>query len=368
MGARIRDIAVNSLLVVLSSLLGLLTINQILIYFSNNNNQRQDFPRKLLVYLEPIARWTYPDYGNSEINSNALFIVGDSYVEGQGDLMSKDSYKYSIGHFLDEKWRKKTNIYLAANGGSDLPAQLYFLENYLMGYSKNLTGEPIKSNKFDIILYFYEGNDLHNTLVRKGLPFDSFWSKLRYQFPIYYAGKTAMLLVEEKILSIFKEQKSLTKENHFSNKICVGNFCRKMPLLESAPVELSENEIINQINFLQDSIIKFSSKYPKANMCFVYIPSPATIYSPKDGFFAVRTKDSESIKTETKLNNAKSLLVRRILRERLEFNLIHFVDATKTLQNHALKYFLHGTRDPNHFNSYGYKLMANITSQGCSLR
>ena len=120
-----------------------------------------------------MARWTYPDYKNSVKNSKYLFIVGDSYAEGAGDLFLKDSYKYSIGHFLDEQWRKNTNIYLAANSGSHIPAQLYFLEKHLRGDSKNLTGIPIKSKSFNLILYFYEGNDLENTLLlQRKLPYD----------------------------------------------------------------------------------------------------------------------------------------------------------------------------------------------------
>ena len=45
-----------------------------------------------------------------------------------------------------------------------------------------------------------------------------------------------------------------------------------------------------------------------------------------------------------------------------------FVDPTEVLQKKALKKFIHGKLDPRHFNEYGYKLMADATSQGCSLR
>ena len=182
MRTSIRNLAFNLILVAISTFLGILTINQFLIYISNNNNQRQDFPRKLLQYLEPMARWTYPDYENSVTNSKSVFIVGDSYAEGAGDLYLKESYKYSIGHFLDKKWRKNTNIYLAANSSSQLPAQLYMLEMHLRGDSKNLTGIPIESATFNLVLYFYEGNDLENAILFPKLPFQSFNSKLRFKF------------------------------------------------------------------------------------------------------------------------------------------------------------------------------------------
>ena len=62
------------------------------------------------------------------------------------------------------------------------------------------------------------------------------------------------------------------------------------------------------------------------------------------------------------------MLTRKLLRDRFDSELMTFVDPTKTIQKEALKRFLHGKSDPKHFNAYGYKLIADATSQGCSLR
>ena len=367
MNISIRNIALNTILVLLSTLFGILTINQFLIYISNNNNQRQDFPRTLLKYLDPVARWSYPDFKNSETNTNSLFIVGDSYAEGYGDLFLRNSYKYSIGHFLDKKWRKNTNIYLAANGGSNIPAQLYLLEKHLKGHTKNLTGLPIKSETLNLILYFYEGNDLANTFVKKKFPFQSFKSKLRLKFPIFNTARNSIYLTRKKILSLFNRQLSLTEQNNFLNNVCVEYECRSMPPLQTASAELSEKQIFNQIKYLEDSVKKFFLNYPNANMCLVYIPSHATIYNPKEDFYYENYISNKSLKTDSKSNNTKSLLIRRLLRDNLDFEFLTFVDPTKILQKNARSEFIHGTLDPSHFNAYGYKLIANATSQGCQL-
>lgn len=367
MNISIRNIALNTILVLLSTLFGILTINQFLIYISNNNNQRQEFPRTLLQYLDPVARWSYPDFKNSETNTNTLFIVGDSYAEGAGDLFLRNSYKYSIGHFLDKKWRKNTNIYLAANGGSNIPAQLYLLEKYLKGHTKNLTGLPIKSETLNLILYFYEGNDLENTFLNKKVPFQSFKSKLRLKFPIFYTVRNATYIAREKKLSFFNRQLPIIEQNNFRNNVCVENECRSMPRMQTASAVLSEEQITFEIEYLVNSIKKFSSKYTNTNMCLVYIPSPATIYSPKEDFFYQHYLPNKSLKTDAKSNNKKSLLIRRLLKDNLDFEFLTFVDPTKTLQKYARSEFIHGKLDPNHFNTYGYKLMANATSQGCQL-
>ena len=365
---RIRKVAFNSILVVLSTFLGLLVINQFFSYISKNNNQKQDFPRKLLQYLEPVARWSYPDFKNLETSTNSLFIVGDSYAEGDGDLFLKESYKYSIGHFLDNAWRKNTNIYLVANGGSNIPVQLYLLENHLNGDLNDLTGMPIKSNSFNVILYFYEGNDLYNTSLKKNFPYRSFEEKLRLKLPILYATRIAISKIRRNILPSFKRQIPLNNQNNFRNNICVEYECRSMPPLQTASTGLSEKQIFNEINYLEDSVKKFSLKYPNANMCLVYIPSPATIYSPREDFYYQQYFPNKSLKTNTKSNNKKSLLIRRLLRDNLDFDFLTFVDPTKTLQKYARSEFIHGKLDPIHFNTYGYKLLANATSQGCSLR
>ena len=367
MSNRIKEVSFNLILVLFSAFLGLLIINQFFSYASKNNNQKQHFPRKILQYLEPVARWSYPDFENSETNTNSLFIVGDSYAEGAGELFLKDSYKYSIGHFLDNTWRENTNIYLVANAGSNIPVQLHLLENHLDGNLNNLTGMPIKSNSFDVILYFYEGNDLENTLLNRKLPFHSFGGKLRIKFPILYATKTATNLARKKILSWSKRQLPLTKQNNFRNNVCVEYECRIMPPLQSAAAGLSEKQIFNEINYLENSVKKFSLKYPNANLCLVYIPSPATIYSPTEDFYYQKYISNKSLKTDSQSNNRKSLLIRRLLKDNLDFDFLTFVDPTKTLQKYARSVFIHGTLDSKHFNAYGYKLMANATSQGCQL-
>jgi len=100
----------------------------------------------------------------------------------------------------------------------------------------------------------------------------------------------------------------------------------------------------------------------------VYIPSIATIYSPREEFYYQKFISNKPLKTDSKSNNTKSLLIRSLLRDNLDFEFLTFVDPTKTLQKYARNEFIHGTLDPLHFNAKGYKLMANATSQGCSLR
>jgi len=140
--------------------------------------------------------------------------------------------------------------------------------------------------------------------------------------------------------------------------------------MQSASAGLSEKQISNEISYLADSVKEFSLEYPKAKMCFVYIPSPSTIYSPKGWFYyqkyPIHLLPSD-IKTTAELNNSKSLLIRKMLRNRLDLNSIIFIDSTNNLKREALKGFLHGTIDQKHFTANGYRLIADATAQGCPI-
>ena len=365
---KLRGLCANVTLTASSTLIGLLIINQALIYLANNNNQRHGFPRKYLTYFEPVARWKYPDYDNSDAKPDATFIVGDSYAEGAGDSFLNNAYNYSIAHFLDDNWRQNTNIYLTANSGSNIPLQLSLLKKHLRGELIPLSIPPKGFKNLNVILYFYEGNDLENTATSKLLPFQSWQSRLRLSFPIIYAKRIALGTLKNKFLK--SKSKHLSPSSSNKNKICVGATCRSSPPMQSASAGLSEKQIFEEIDYLVDSINYFSLEYPKAKMCLIYIPSPSTIYSPKGEYYyqiySVHQSNSNTTTNSTS-NNSKSLLIRGTLQNRLNPNSITFIDATNDLKRESLKKFLHGTKDPKHFTAYGYRIVADATTKGCPI-
>ena len=249
---KIKILAANLMLVGASTLLGFLIINQALIYLSNNISQRHGFPRKYLRYLDPVARWKYPDYNNSKTKRDVTFIVGDSYAEGAGDSFLSNEYDYSIGHFFNNEWRRNTNIYISANSGSSIPVQLHLLKMHLSGKLNPLTIPPKSFKRLNIILYFYEGNDLENSATSKLVPFQSWKSRLRLNFPILYTGRIALLNLKGKFSK--SRSHSLSSSPSNINKICIGTTCRDMPPMQSASVGLSEKQISNEISYLADSI------------------------------------------------------------------------------------------------------------------
>ena len=199
-------------------------------------------------------------------------------------------------------------------------------------------------------------------------PFRSWKGRIRLNFPILFTGRTALSSLKRK-LSKFKSKPLASSPSNINN-ICIGSTCREVPPMQSASAGLSEKQIFNEVSYLADSVKEFSLRFPQTKMCFVYIPSPSTIYSPKGEFFYQKYPIHPlpaDVKTNSESNDSKSLLIRKMLRDRLHFNSIIFIDPTKVLKREALKGFLHGKNDPRHFNANGYKIIADATAHGCPI-
>ena len=136
-------------------------------------------------------------------------------------------------------------------------------------------------------------------------------------------------------------------------------------LLFKVLLQDSRKQIFNEINYLE-ILSKIFFKVSKCKFVLgIYSISSNNLLSKEDSY--QQYFPNKSLKTNTKSNNKKSLLIRRLLRDNLDFDFLTFVDPTKTLQKYARSEFIHGKLDPFHFNTYGYKLLANATSQGCQL-
>ena len=152
-----------------------------------------------------------------------------------------------------------------------------------------------------------------------------------------------------------------------TNKICFDSNCISLPPLQSASPELTDNQLKESIDFTVNSIIKFKDKY-KANICFLYIPSPGTIYSPKVLSFQ---KYKEGPKYKQGLiggseNLRRSLNIRKIFKSRLLNQDIGFIDSTPYLKHEANFRYLHGLNDYKHFSYIGYKILGEYVSKNIS--
>ena len=362
----------NAGLAATSALTGLFLINWAIIIASNNNYQKNGFPRQLLTLMDPVARWSYPDINQknkSKVSEN-VYLVGDSYAEGSGDSFLENEYHYSIGHYLHEAIPERIQLHLAANSGSDLPKQLDLLNKYLQGDLSPLSRHQSEEAPNNFILFFYEGNDLENVAISKKLAFHQpIKAFLRKNAPIFHAINLIATNAKQTATSLFRNSASDSNTTKsYTNEVCIGNQnqCRTLPPMQSASAGLSQIQMDSAITYTAKEIDRFKSKHKQSSYCFIYIPSPATIYEPNT-FFYENYFGSTPLKTSGKLNSEKSSLMRSELKREIVRLGIPFYDATDTLKTLADKKFIHGQLDPSHFNADGYKILAKFAATSCKL-
>ena len=347
--------------------------NIFLVLFIVNINQSNKTPRKYLnFFAPPAARWNYPDLNNK--SKRKIILIGDSYAEGSGDAWLNNKYNYSVGHFLIKN-DNTLGIDLLSNGGSFLPNQIYLLKNAFKGkylFSNKFTSYVKEKKSIDILAFFYEGNDLENIILNPDYEKFSVIKSIRRfnnkYFPIFHFIYAHLRNKYNKFLFYYgNNPDENTNRSQTDNIICREDECRKFPPMQSAAAGLNKNEIDNALNLTKNSIINFRNKY-NAKICLIYIPSPATLYSPNSCSYQNYFPSKEVSNVSGHANKKKSEYIRSKFSSISNEIGIEFFDSTEYLKKFADNKFIHGKLDKKHFNSDGYKILSQFITpkiNGC---
>jgi len=318
-----------------------------------------------LRIIPSTLRWQYPDIGTS-YKSSDLALIGDSYVEGAGDSFTSNDYKYTIGHFINKY--SKNPVVAFGSGGSSLPEQLQLFKASIKGELWPLRDgrDPIDYPS-KVILFFYEGNDiLAYFKYRKVLNL----SKEEYEnirlkkiknekyFPVFSIFRNIFYSISKKF---FNKNNYRFKNSEETNEICTKQQCFTTGPLQAAAPNYTNEEILEALNSKFASILSFKDFYNK-KICLAYIPSPATIYSP-DGIYyysGLKSGDHSINFASSERNLNRSKFIRSNISRILQNNNIEFADLSDEIISFSKKQFILGNKDTNHFNSAGYKKIAQI--------
>ena len=145
---------------------------------------------------------------------------------------------------------------------------------------------------------------------------------------------------------------------------CFRHLCKLVDRdLQAPALELSSQERSFAIRSTVQSLVLYARKNPNSKICLVYLPSPSVIYAPP--YFRLWHHGSGSIALGPGLERGeKALTVSRAIRTeffgQLAANKIELLDATQALQAASSYRYLHGRDDVNHFNRYGYQVVAGL--------
>ncbi len=374
----------NLFLLTGSTIIGLTIVNIYTFTWLNSVDQRSGFPRQSLKYIPALNRWKYPDIYKKYLDKRVM-IVGDSYAEGYGDSFVKGDYNYSFAHHLN--LITPYSYSLNANGGSFLARQLFLLNNSIEGeYAPSVSHQVNLGKKPRLILTFYEGNDLedyfrdkkrkswingknhHKSIIQRYFP----TGEILANFYHYNIKKHVNnLIISFNKIPLFKskvkDEDDTLKNNYTikqSNNICIKNNCLRVPNMQSASPQLTNAQVKEAINFTVSHIKTFKDKY-NARICLVYIPSPATIYSPKKIYYKRYNHGplNQSGMVYTSVNTANSNYIRTLIMNNLRKIDISMIDSTSHLTTKAKSQYLHGINDHKHFNYQGYKFLAEFIAK-----
>ena len=354
----LRSKLLNLALIVGSIGVGYAMTNLLFLTLIRSSGQAKGLPRSLVSHLPAPLRWGYPDLG-AKGNSNDIALIGDSYVEGAGDDYRNNIKNYSIGHHLRQKLREPLATF--GTNGTSLGTSIQLYDSSLNGKLWPMSDpRPHNEKPERILAFFYEGNDLDNQIEEQetggaSKHIQALESNRRFQ-PL-------RLFLNTKLRARTNQPRqtgtSYNDQPNQANTVCGKSYCKSLRPMQAASPSLSQAELKQAIEATSKALEHLKEK-SKGKICLVYIPSPATIYSPKK----VRFQQDKLPNRPTtgsvtgKSNAARSHFIRTTLQAQSERLGIPMIDSTPALQTAAQTEFLHGINDQKHFNTRGNQVLA----------
>ncbi len=308
-----------------------------------------------------------------------IAIVGDSYAEGAGDwYIQSDRTKhlpFQASHVLHEK----TGRDVVTFGSSGTGPLRYVLANLPASYEyiNALAFLSFEEPKV-IVVYFYEGNDIFDTLktLRKEFSptldpavvyderkLNAFLDNYEKNEPHlkrarnFYAlyNLQSAIYVSRSLINFYKYLRNGSEfpsapQAAGSLKVMVGGDAVAIPDgLHWPEVDKTDEEIRMGIFVYKKCIERLRKRFPRARYGILYVPAPVSVYRYADD------KVSQHYSSLVMPNSEKICAMVRKVAEELG---VPFVDTRPRLRMMTQKKILHGPYDWKHFNKEGYEVFA----------
>lgn len=329
------------------------------------------FPRSL---VRSVGAFQYPLFPNTYDRKNLdawVAVIGDSYAQGMGDGYLGGEPKFTIFHHLKEELGKNYLIFARSGFGSINAVRELIVGVDLMNVSwlyPNLVPPD------EIVLVFYEGNDLNNNILHlegadQGsdgiLPFVR--SQIlgppsisaRFDSKLPFARMPVNVLV--KFVRNFGKGSGQAppKPNHVS----VAGQEFSVRGIQGSGMELSEDQIDLALQALEASLRVLQAWSPDSRVHIVYIPSVATAYDWQEPVEHQTYHSAGPLRTSLKENLQNSRMIRAKVRELAGAGGFDFIDTTDGIRARTKSELLHGPRDWKHLNGRGYAAVAEIVAE-----
>jgi hypothetical protein len=365
----------------------LLTIvNFLLVYLSPTIFTQPDFPRAFMNHVDPCYQAFYHDTHGAAFK-DWVAVVGDSYAAGSGDEFLGGKRDYGI--FPKLRTRTGGNYFIFARAGFGSINAAKELKLCMSMFNDSVLLPHIEQPK-ELLFVFYEGNDLDNNVDhlrrnKTGERVDQFvedqishpsneWQRrIGLRLPLYgllFGALTDLCRnVWDGLTGVSPKAAGDTGARAKAgmaggpvhrNYAIIGHQSRLVPgVSQSAAAELA-GRLDVPLQVFYESVLAAKRYLPGTPIKIVYLPSVVTTYAWQNPVQVHAYHTKNPVFTTTRDNDVQSRRIRTSIAEFAGRNHFGFIDPTARLQAAAQSRFIHGTRDPKHFNADGNWIIADM--------
>jgi len=374
---KIKGIAINVSLVCISLVLIYLFFE--LIFF-----------RYFLTWLPVKTHWFLNDpirvlaqsSKKRTIPKNYIAIIGDSHAQGLGDWILEINPLSNSDHYSGDILNNKTNrdvVNMALQSSGIIRGivinPIYFYEYINSTYLFRL--EPPKQ----IIVYFYEGNDLNDTIRRLKNTFNEkydighIYDRVNFRKYLddetHYARNLVLSLKDNLhfinflntlIKNFKKDYAGLWDWDNFNkNEVLLSGGVVKIPdILQSPALELTEEELKMVIYVLEQSLLYLRNYFKNVPISVVYLPSILSTYEIASSEVSIETYHGRKQIYPRERVQERSDQIYQMVAEILDKHDFKYVDARPKLREAAKNKLIHGPIDWWHLNKAGQHVLAEV--------
>jgi hypothetical protein len=320
-----------------------------------------------------------------------VLVLGDSYAAGSGDWLIEAVARggnppFQVTHLLHERLGRDV-IDFGKGGADSVNATAYSVSKRFAQLRRNGLADPD-----DVVVYFYEGNDLNDNLRRArkdfGLGEREAGSYTAEELDERIAeraseglwkGLPGMLYGPYVVQKFLKREAEAIEEDGGASK---GGFVRATGAeaggedrnrvvsggepwvfetsVQAPALELTEDETDLALGMLDGSLRWVERRFQGAGLTLVYLPSPVTCYEIRSPIVRAQSYEGRGTDFDAERVVARSDALRARVAAIAADRGIAFVDATPALRERARVEPVHGPVDGGHLNRAGYEVLADL--------
>jgi hypothetical protein len=325
-------------------------------------NLRPHFPDLAEVFAQTSKAGSVP--------RDWIALLGDSYAEGQGDGLldaAGDRAKALHSAHSLQRLTGRDVVSLGTGGAGSAQAMVRMPARILNG---GCFLYPRLASPRQILVYFYEGNDLDengyvvNVLAQSAPPTRENLARHiaeRYGVPPTFRCFADLAETGFKMawfLATNAESFETLRKPSSHNNVLVNGTPRPAPALQKPPVELDPRAVEASLTVFDVSLAWLARNFSAA-ITVVYLPSPAAIYryagTSVDVYWRWPLNDVQPVSAADIY--AASQRTCEQIRKLSMAHRARFIDMRPALRAAAATTVIHGPRDWNHFNDAGYRVL-----------